>query len=112
MYRPGLSGSDYPCAGAGGTGFNTILPPNGPSCNSEDRTWKGFQRGNGIYSAGSYHPGIVQVCMVDGSVQVVNDTIDTGNLNAPTPTSGQSPYGIWGALGTRAAGEVVSSTDF
>ena len=95
------------------TGFNTILPPNGPSCAvGGDQNWWTNSRG-GIYSAGSYHSGGIQVCLVDGSVQFISDTIDTGNLNDPSlnanVASGRSPYGVWGALGTRSGGEVTDS---
>ena len=107
-----LRGGHYTAGGTGATGFNTILPPNGPSCDLGNARWKGFVNGRGIYSAGSYHPGIVQVVLGDGSVRPINDTIDAGDQNATNPISGQSPYGVWGALGTRGGGEVVSSTDF
>ena len=83
------------------TGFNTILPPNGASC---------LQTNNpvapGIVSAGSRHAGGIQVTMGDGSVKFISETIDTGNLNAPRPLNGPSPYGTWGELGSRAGGEV------
>ncbi|NNJ27932.1 DUF1559 domain-containing protein [Alienimonas chondri] len=97
-------GKAWAVAFADVTGFHTILPPNGPSCSNG-----GFydRRGRGIFSAGSYHSGGVQVCMVDGSVKFISETIDTGNLNATNPIAAASPYGTWGALGTRDAGEVV-----
>ncbi len=85
------------------TGFTTILPPNGPSCSSGNDVWR-----NVILSAGSYHGGGVQVVMVDGSVQFINDTIDAGSAGAANVVAGPSPYGVWGALGTRSAGD---STD-
>ncbi|WP_207622120.1 DUF1559 domain-containing protein [Alienimonas californiensis] len=89
------------------SGFTTILPPNGPSCSGGT----GIENDVNI-SAGSYHTGGVQVTMADGSVRFVSETIDatttpalsTGTANV---TSGRSPYGTWGALGTRAGGEVV-----
>jgi prepilin-type processing-associated H-X9-DG protein len=58
-------------------------------------------------SATSNHPGGVQVARADGSVFFASDTIDCGNLTAasPTATTGASPYGVWGALGTRNGGE-------
>jgi hypothetical protein len=50
--------------------------------------------------------------MGDGAVRFVNQNINTGNVNSPdvyssgtTSVGGQSPYGVWGALGTRGAGE-------
>ncbi len=85
------------------SGFTTILPPNSPSCAADRGEWS-----PGIYSANSYHTGGVNVSMVDGSVQFVSDSIDTGNLAAPMPRTGPSPYGIWGALGTVSGGEVAS----
>ena len=49
--------------------------------------------------------------MCDGSVKSISETINATTTPAPTgaapPTSGRSPYGVWGALGTRAGGEVV-----
>ncbi|QDV68732.1 hypothetical protein Poly24_24450 [Rosistilla carotiformis] len=89
------------------TGFQTILPPNSPSCvegtNSEDPN-------NAIYSVFSWHPGGVQGCMADGGVRFIAETIDTGNLSAATPgrVNTNSPYGVWGAIGTRGAREVVN----
>ncbi|NNJ25211.1 DUF1559 domain-containing protein [Alienimonas chondri] len=83
------------------TGFNTILPPNGPSC-----IHNGGDSSDGIMSAGSYHSGGVQVVFGDGSVKLISETIDVGNQNAQTVRSGKSPYGTWGALGSRDGGEV------
>ena len=83
------------------SGFTTILPPNAPSCANAQGEWQ-----EGIYSANSYHTGGVNSVNVDGSVRFISDSIDTGNLSIPVPTAGPSPYGIWGALGTCAGGEV------
>ena len=87
-------------------GFTTILPPNGPSCSQDGST-----RENVLVTAGSYHPGGIQVTMVDGSVKFISETIATGTPSSGTiaanVTSGRSPYGTWGALGTRSGGEVV-----
>jgi len=84
-------------------GFQTILPPNGPNCSS------GTTRGASpnISSAQSYHPGGVNVVMADGSCHFISETIDTGDLSARSPraSTGPSPYGIWGALGSMCGGE-------
>jgi len=47
--------------------------------------------------------------MADGSVTFISETIDTGNLAAPAPISGFSPYGIWGAMGSRNGAEPISN---
>jgi len=90
--------------------FNTILPPNSPSCsirlNSGDRT-------NGVYSATSYHSGGVVACFADGAVRFIANGIDAGDPTAayPATTGAQSPYGVWGKLGSISGGEGLS-TDF
>ncbi len=77
---------------------------------------------NGIYSASSRHQGGAHVLMADGAVKFVTDSIDAGNQQCwavrLNPPAGQpdpilrqpgsiSPYGLWGALGTRASKEVI-----
>jgi prepilin-type N-terminal cleavage/methylation domain-containing protein/prepilin-type processing-associated H-X9-DG protein len=88
--------------------FNTVLPPNGPSCGSG-----GGVGGNSdtiLIPPSSYHNNGVNVLMVDASVRFVNQNIDTGNLNAREPPSGApSPYGVWGALGSKDGGDMVGS---
>lgn len=84
------------------TGFQTILPPNSPSC------FRGSDASQGISSAGSRHQGGAHVLMADGAVKFITDSVEAGNRRA-TPRNGEaSPYGLWGALGTRAAKETAS----
>lgn len=75
--------------------FNTMVPPNGPMCGQ-------------YLTARSRHPGGVQSLMADGAVVFVSDYIDCGNQGASQPTTitAASPYGVWGALGSRAGGEL------
>lgn len=87
------------------SGFNTILPPNAPSCAAEGTT---SQESRIIAPPTSNHPGGAAVCMLDGSVQFVTDTIDTGNLALGLVESGASNYGVWGAMGSRAGGDLAS----
>ncbi|MBA2114669.1 DUF1559 domain-containing protein [Bremerella alba] len=88
---------------AGPAMFNTILPPNRPSCGLS-----GTEAVDGIYSLGSYHPGGAQVVMADGAVRFIAEDIDTGNLSQssrPASSSDSSPYGVWGSLGSIAGQE-------
>jgi prepilin-type processing-associated H-X9-DG protein len=98
-------GSRWARGSAEYTGFNTILPPNSPSCQS------GVFSTNGLLSATSRHPSGVQVLMCDASVRFVTDNIDCGNLATRDllTEEGRSPYGVWGALGSMAGDEVISS---
>ena len=83
-------------------GFNTVLPPNSPSCSmgADDEY-------SGVYSATSLHVGGVHVLMADGAVRFVSDNINAGTSSSAAATSGVSNYGVWGALGTKAGGEVI-----
>ncbi len=88
------------------TRFSTVLPPNSPSCMEANNHWLG-----GMYSASSRHTGGVNVARADGSVHFVSQSIDAGNQGLPQVLTGASPYGVWGALGTRQGGEVVNLND-
>jgi prepilin-type N-terminal cleavage/methylation domain-containing protein/prepilin-type processing-associated H-X9-DG protein len=68
--------------------------PNMISCDTTPSTFSGVGGGQGVIPPTSNHPGGVNVCMVDGSVKFIKDTV---NLQT------------WWALGTRAGGEVISS---
>ena len=80
--------------------FNTILPPNGPS--GQAGTFDGNPL---ILTPTSNHLGGVMAVFADGSTHFIKETIDTGNLASPEVPSGPSPYGVWGALGSKAGTE-------
>ncbi len=83
--------------------FTTVLPPNGPSCAEAEGS-------PGAHTASSYHPGGVNVMFFDGSTRFISETIDTGgNYGVHGVQSGQSPYGVWGALGSKDGGESKSN---
>ena len=80
--------------------FTTILPPNGPSCYEGPDNPSNC---SGIFTPSSFHPGGVMVCLGDGSVRFVSETIDCGNYGVAPNRN----YGVWGALGTVGGGETV-----
>lgn len=99
------SGIRWPDGGMGFGGFTTNAPPNSPSC-----AWNNHDAQNGLYPPSSRHTGGVNVAMGDGSVRFITDSINVGNLSsAATGLNGPSPFGVLGALGTRASGEPVSN---
>ncbi|MFM9963954.1 MAG: DUF1559 domain-containing protein [Planctomycetaceae bacterium] len=88
-------------------GFTTAIPPNSRSCYSGDSlTDLNF----GIWiAASSRHSSGVNVMMCDGAVRFINESIFAGDQGASTASAnGESPYGIWGGLGTIASGEEVA----
>ena len=101
------------------TGMQTILPPNSPNCHLSN----GGDYNETIMTAGSRHQGGAHVLMGDGAVIFMTDSVEAGDVTAPpvergsggspgwrgplTAPGSKSPYGLWGALGTRAAGEQV-----
>ncbi len=98
-----FGGDRWGDGGAGVMAITTMLPINSPSCTATNH-----EAQPGVYSAGSQHTGGAHAVMADGAVRFISDNIDTGNLSVNSiGLSGQSPYGVWGALGTRASSEVV-----
>ncbi|MEM9828340.1 MAG: DUF1559 domain-containing protein [Planctomycetota bacterium] len=90
--------------------FTTIRPPNSELCVTF------FDTGQGMLSASSRHPGGVHILMGDGAVRFITDSIETGdqtmgtvhvNGTGPRQPGSRSPYGLWGALGTRGQKEVI-----
>lgn len=88
--------------------FTTNAAPNHASC---------FPGGDNasILPPTSYHSGGVNTVFLDGSVRFIRDSVNAGNpaikigdAAALTPASGTNPYGVWGAMGTRRAGDMVN----
>lgn len=88
-------------------GFNTVLGPNSPSCVSGNNPGSDSQ--HAVLSASSEHGAGVQVLFVDGSVRFTSNEIETGNPSVKPAFPAPSPYGVWGALGTRSGMEVVAA---
>ena len=80
----------------------TNIGPNGASCAAD-------QNSPGTFAVSSRHLGGAHVLFADGKTLFVTENIDTGDQTATAPLlRGESPYGVWGALGTSNAGEIIS----
>jgi len=86
------------------TAVNIILPPNSPTCISQDDN----SNRRGQWPVTSYHIGGAHILLADGAVRFITESVDTGNLALPDlrTMGGQSPYGVWGALGSIRGSEV------
>jgi prepilin-type processing-associated H-X9-DG protein len=124
----GGRGARWASGDTASTMCHAIGPPNSASCAGDGPQWGGDAR-PGIFSMGSRHQGGCHVAMADGAVKFISENIETGflkdtsanpmasngafrnaqpgpypanywsaNLNPP---GSESPYGLWGALGTR-----------
>ncbi|MDR1925364.1 MAG: DUF1559 domain-containing protein, partial [Planctomycetaceae bacterium] len=82
-------------------GFHTVTPPNFPTCSQAADAENNF----GLYPPNSNHPNGVNAGILDGSVHFINNIIDYNGASAGQVTSGPSPYGVWGALGSPEGGE-------
>jgi len=106
--------------------FQTVLPPNSPSC-----TYRGgyeLHIDTSLLPPTSYHPGGVNCSMADGSVRFISENIQqsfgtvpdsdpdyggqiwSGNAmkKAITAYTGKSAFGVWGSLGSINGGESVA----
>jgi prepilin-type processing-associated H-X9-DG protein len=79
--------------GTGG-GYSHILTPNKKSCYFSNVN---ATKNATMVSAGSYHPGGVNVAFLDGSVRFIKNTVN--------PTT-------WWAISTKAGGEVISADSY
>jgi len=118
--------------------YKAALPPNSPSCvqgAEASGEWEVVMCPN-LISASSYHTGGVNVCLADGAVRFVSDSVDCGDINSKLGTAlsdanatgyswptgdaraleraeghwwmGESTYGVWGAMATPCHGESKS----
>jgi prepilin-type processing-associated H-X9-DG protein len=90
----------------------TVLPPNREVCSMGSAT-----RSN-LVNVSSRHQGGAHVLMGDGAVIFMTDSIEAGDARNPqvwrngtaankNQAGAQSPFGLWGALGTRASKETI-----
>ncbi|HUT90126.1 MAG TPA: DUF1559 domain-containing protein [Thermoguttaceae bacterium] len=98
----GWGGTGAFCGIVPWVGFNTCLPPNGPSCIAT--SW--FENST-VIPPTSNHPGGVVLALGDASVRFISETINSGDPTLNEVTAGVSPYGVWGALGSKDGGEAL-----
>ncbi len=96
-----IRGTNWCWGGVTVSGFNTILPPNSIKCTNEGSEWGWAQ----VMPPDSRHPTGVNASLCDGSVRFITNTIEAGNPTLRCVTTGVSPYGVWGALGSKNGGE-------
>ena len=96
--------------------ITTILPPNKGYCLSGN-----YGAGGGptlreaVAPPGSRHQGGCHILMGDGAVIFITDSIESGNQESAQvrrgaafiPPGSESPFGLWGGLGTRASKETI-----
>jgi prepilin-type N-terminal cleavage/methylation domain-containing protein len=123
------TGTNWLRAGLPWTSCGTIIGPNGASCyTGTGNVGNPEQVEPAIRTMGSYHFGGAHVVTFDNSVKFIPNEIDTSNAQpgavaadyyAPgrantssgwdqtTNWNSPSPFGVWGAMGTRGAGDDV-----
>lgn len=93
------------------SGCLTILSPNREVCGPFNTLGTTL-----IATMSSRHPGGAHVLMGDGAVRFVTDSIEAGDSTAGSvwlngtgdqAPGSPSPYGLWGAMGTRASSEII-----
>jgi prepilin-type N-terminal cleavage/methylation domain-containing protein/prepilin-type processing-associated H-X9-DG protein len=72
--------------------FNSIRTPNQTCCTMDGVSWWYIMK-----PASSYHPGVANAVMCDGSVRAFKESVNVAT---------------WQALGTRAGGEVISADSY
>lgn len=102
------AGLRWPDGAPAFSGCTTVLGPNKASC-----TQGGWDGEDGIYEPMSRHTGGVTAVFGDGSVRFISESIDTGNITLPPPDApgqpnAQSPYGVWGSMGSARGGDQPS----
>jgi prepilin-type N-terminal cleavage/methylation domain-containing protein/prepilin-type processing-associated H-X9-DG protein len=93
-------GASWMAGYVGSSGFQTIHPPNTPNCARTDNV-----QDYGLFPPNSYHKGGVNSVFFDGSVRFISETIDFGSSAACQTLTGESEFGIWGAIGTPSGSE-------
>lgn len=90
--------------------FTTILPPNSAGCVAGTNV--NADSSDSAIPPSSLHTGGVHCLFADGAVKFISENISTGNLGAASPgqgSSGLSPYGVWGALGSKSGNETATN---
>ncbi|QDT10310.1 DUF1559 domain-containing protein [Planctomycetes bacterium K23_9] len=88
----------------------TVLPPNAEMCIGS------WEDAPGTCPPSSNHQGGAHILMGDGAVVFMTDAVEAGDrraggvrlgLTGSRSPGSKSPYGLWGALGTKSANETI-----
>ncbi|GAA5509485.1 DUF1559 domain-containing protein [Novipirellula caenicola] len=120
FWKPGLTSLETASSRSRGARWSYSLPlftgtsystaPNSELCFGAN--WEN----SGQAPTGSHHQGGAHVLMGDGAVKFITDSVDCGDVSSPAvmpgdstmlPAGAESPYGLFGALGTRANKETI-----
>ena len=104
-------GRRWCCSSSSCNNFVAVVGPNGPSCGE-----KSDEGGYFCTTVSSFHGAGANVCMCDGSVRYVSETIDIGDITKTCGSgdwkegeyTGKSTRGVWGAMATPKGKESVS----
>ncbi|MFI4875797.1 MAG: DUF1559 domain-containing protein [Blastopirellula sp. JB062] len=105
-FKPNTGHTEWPDGRVHHTGFTATMTPNtyvnfNDGTNDVDADYNSWQEGKtggnegptyAVITSRSWHPGVVQVARVDGSVSSVAETVELG---------------VWRAMATRSGGEVI-----
>lgn len=96
------------------SGFQTILGPNDKSATQyREAAGVEYDMRDGYFTAGSFHASGISGSFGDGSIRNISELIDNGNLLIRPPLANspeESPYGVWGKIGTIQCAEVVDTS--
>jgi prepilin-type processing-associated H-X9-DG protein len=106
-----FGGVNWPHGYLANVSFSTVLPPNSVSCASRSNNSPTIHVyfSMALFTPSSGHTSGVNAALCDGSVSFVSDTVDTGstanNVCPAIGSSERSPFGVWGAYGSKNGGE-------
>jgi prepilin-type processing-associated H-X9-DG protein len=79
----------------GRTWYNHTAVPNATTVDCSAEGWPTLSSTMGIHPARSWHPGGVNVLVLDGSARIVSNSVDETVWSATATVAGGEPQGVW-----------------